>query len=219
MVKLNIDKEEFNPQRIFCIGQNYSEHIKEMNSDIPSKPVIFAKPNTCIVLPGEDIYFPKHGKLLHHEIEVVVLIGREGKDVSREQADSYIAGLTLGLDLTLRDIQMKLKDKGHPWEVSKAFDQSAPLGDFTPLSEIGDVKSIEFYCEVNGKLRQQGSTKNMIFSISDLICEISTIWRLYPGDLIYTGTPAGVGPLNIGDNITAASDILGKFSWNLLKTP
>jgi len=216
-MKLKISQNEYIAQRIFCIGQNYSEHIKEMKSDIPKSPVIFSKPSTSLVAPGEAIEFPKHGNLLHHEVEIVVFIGKEGKAASLPEAKSYIAGISIGLDLTMRDVQKALRDKGRPWEISKAFDKSAPIGDFVPLDKIPDLNNINFSCRVNNDTRQKASSKDMIFSIETLIVEISKIWKLLPGDLIYTGTPSGVGPLEIGEKITIDSDPIGSFSWEIVE--
>ncbi|MCP4631723.1 MAG: fumarylacetoacetate hydrolase family protein [candidate division Zixibacteria bacterium] len=216
-MKFKIAENEYIAQRIFCIGQNYSEHIKEMKSDIPTSPVIFSKPPTSLVAPGEAVEFPKHGNLLHHEVEIVVLIGKEGKAESVSDAKSYIAGISIGLDLTMRDVQKELRGKGRPWEISKAFDKSAPIGDFVPLDKTPDLNNIGFSCSVNDDIRQAASSKDMIFSIETLIVEISKIWKLLPGDLIYTGTPSGVGPLEIGDKITINSDLIGSFSWEIVE--
>lgn len=209
-------KSKLNCSRLFCIGRNYVEHIQELSNAIPEKPVIFIKPATCLVKPGEKIHFPKHGKELHHEVEIVVKIGREGRVAREEEALSYVSGVTVGLDLTLRDVQADLKKKGLPWEIAKAFDQSAPIGDFVPYDKSVDLNNISFGCKVNGIERQRGNSRDMIFSIPRLLVELSKIWLLRPGDLIYTGTPSGVGPLTIGDTIEIESDVTGSFSWNIV---
>jgi 2-keto-4-pentenoate hydratase/2-oxohepta-3-ene-1,7-dioic acid hydratase in catechol pathway len=207
--------QHYSPQRIFCIGKNYAEHVKELGGSVPGQPVVFMKPVSCLVSPGETIRIPTHGNNLQHEAEVVVLIGTPGKDIPEQDAASHIAGLTLGLDLTLRDVQSDMKKKGWPWEISKAFDQSAPLGILTPYDETLPLDNILFQCLVNGAVRQTGNSSEMIFPIPHLIHYLSGIWNLKEGDLIFTGTPPGVGPLKSGDRVTLRSDLLGSFEWSL----
>lgn len=202
--------------RVFCIGRNYAAHISELNSSVPEKPVVFIKPASCLVPPGRAIRFPGHGQDLQHEVEVVIRIGQAGRATSCDEAFSMIDGVTLGLDLTLRDVQTGLKQKGLPWEVAKAFDQSAPIGEFLPYNGSLDLTGIEFCCIVNGVVRQRGITRDMIFSIDRLIMELSAVWFLHPGDVIYTGTPSGVGPLCAGDRIVIESEQLGYFTWNVI---
>ena len=203
--------------RVFCIGRNYAEHARELSNVVPTKPVVFIKSASCLVRPGEKIHFPKHGKELHHEVEVVVRVGREGKPQTEKDALSFVSHITIGLDLTLRDVQQELKKKGLPWEIAKAFDQSAPVGEFVPYDGSLDLSNISFGCKVNGIQKQRGNTGDMIFSIPRLLVELSKIWVLRPGDLIYTGTPSGVGPLKIGDNIEVESDPIGSFSWSIVE--
>ncbi|MCX7049525.1 MAG: fumarylacetoacetate hydrolase family protein [Candidatus Sumerlaeota bacterium] len=207
---------EYIPCRVFCIGMNYGAHIKEMKNDLPKEVVIFMKPPQSLVAEGEAVGAPGHGKELHHEVEVVVLIGKEGRPQSDDEARSFIAGLSLGLDLTLRDVQRELKRKGMPWEISKAFEQSAPIAKFIPMTKETDLANLEFLCRVNGDLRQHGNSGNMIFPILTLIKEIAKVWTLRPGDMIYTGTPEGVGPIKAGDKITIAAPWLGSFSWDMI---
>lgn len=209
---LHVGDFVYEPQRIFCIGRNYKAHVAELNNQLPTEPVVFMKPATCLVPPGERIPFPKHGAELHHEAEVVILIGKEGKASSEDDAQSFIAGVTIGLDLTLRDVQNRLKSKGLPWEKAKAFDFSSPLGDFIIPQHI-DLQNITFTCSVNNLQRQEGSSSMMIFPILTLIVALSEIWTLKPGDLIYTGTPEGVGPLESNDTITIKGESIGEFSW------
>ena len=207
----------FTPNRIFCIGKNYGEHIKELGgTKIPEEPVVFMKPVCNIVAPGETLHRPSFGNELHHEVEVVLLIGKEGKNILKGDALSYISAITLGLDLTLRDIQKKLKKAGLPWELSKSFEQSAPLGIFKNYfpNKI-DLKNLPFSCSVNGSLRQKGNTREMIFPIENLIQTLSCWWTLRPGDIIFTGTPAGVASLQPGDKIEIESPAIGLFSWSL----
>ena len=210
-------KNNLNIARVFCIGRNYVEHVHELKNIIPTKPVVFIKPVSCLIGPGEKIHFPKHGKELHYEVEIVVEVGQEGKAITEEEALSFISSITIGLDLTLRDVQEDLKKKGLPWEIAKAFEQSAPIGNFVPYDQSVDLKNISFGCKVNGIERQRGNTGEMIFSIGKLLVELSKIWMLCPGDLIYTGTPSGVGPLKIGDLIEIESDLTGSFSWSIVE--
>ena len=212
---LQLGSHSYSPQRIFCIGKNYAEHVKELGGSVPGQPVVFMKPVSCLVPPGEIIQMPTHGSNLHHEVEVVVLIGKAGKDIPESTASAHIAGLTLGLDLTLRDVQSAMKKKGWPWEISKAFDQSAPLGTMTPYDDTLPLNDIPFQCSVNGDLCQTGNSGEMMFAIPHLIHYLSGIWELMEGDLIFTGTPAGVGPLHPGDRITVQSELLGNFEWSL----
>ena len=205
------------PNRIFCIGKNYSKHIKELGgTQAPTEPVVFMKTACNIVAPGETLHRPFYSNELHHEVEVVLLIGKEGKNILKADALSYISAITLGLDLTLRDIQKKLKKAGLPWELSKSFEQSAPLGIFKNYfpNKI-DLKNLPFSCSVNGSLRQKGNTREMIFPIENLIQTLSCWWTLRPGDIIFTGTPEGVASLQSGDKIEVESPSIGLFSWTL----
>jgi 2-keto-4-pentenoate hydratase/2-oxohepta-3-ene-1,7-dioic acid hydratase in catechol pathway len=174
------------------------------------------KPVSCLVSVGKSIRMPVHGSNLHHEAEVVVLIGTGGKDIPESNAASHIAGLTLGLDLTLRDVQSDMKKKGWPWEIAKAFDQSAPLGDLTAYDDTLPLDNIPFECLVNGTVRQTGNSSEMIFAIPHLVHYLSGIWELKKGDLIFTGTPSGVGPLQPGDRVALHSDLLGTFEWPMV---
>ena len=210
------------PCRIFCIGENYTEHIRELggfNSTLQSKnesqPVVFMKPVTSIVSLGESIHAPTHGNVLHHEVEVVVLLNGGGKNILIEDSLSCIAGVTLGLDITLRDVQVEVKKKGHPWELSKSFDQSSPLGLMRSYDDSFDLFDIPFACFVNEEKRQEANTKDMIFSIPQIISFLSTVWKLMPGDLIYTGTPSGIGIIKSRDEIILNSPILGRFAWTV----
>jgi 2-keto-4-pentenoate hydratase/2-oxohepta-3-ene-1,7-dioic acid hydratase in catechol pathway len=212
---LQMGSQNYSPQRIFCIGKNYAEHVKELGGSAPGQPVVFMKPVSCLVPPGEIIRMPTHGSNLHHEVEVVVLIGKGGKNISESAAGAHIAGLTLGLDLTLRDVQSAMKKKGWPWEISKAFDHSAPCGSPVAYDENIPLDNIPFQCSVNGDLRQTGNSSEMMFPIPHLVHYLSSIWELMDGDLIFTGTPSGVGPLQPGDHVTLNSDLLGTFEWKL----
>lgn len=201
--------------RIFCIGRNYAAHIEELDNERPTSPVVFMKPASALAPSGQALRFPKHGEMLHHETEVVLEIGKAGRVPHESEARDFISGLALGLDLTLRDVQSALKAKGLPWEKAKAFDQSAPLGPITPLSGDHDLAHLTFTCHVNGALRQTGNTALMLFSIPRILVELSQIWALAPGDLIYTGTPKGVGPLVPGDTIALSGPQLADASWTV----
>lgn len=201
-MKINVAAKSFEAGRVFCIGRNYAAHAKELKNDIPDEPVIFCKPPTALVSHLQhEIPFPAFGRVLHHEVEIVVLIGKAGKPESETDALNYIAGLTAGLDLTMRDVQDDLRKQGLSWEKSKAFDCSAPVGEFMPFTPDRQLDDLNFSCAVNGVMRQSGNTGNMLFPIPRLIVEISRYWKLLPGDLIFTGTPEGVGPLLRGDCI------------------
>jgi len=219
---ITVGERVIKPCRIFCIGENYTEHIRELggfNSTLQSKnesqPVVFMKPVTSIVSLGESIHAPTHGDVLHHEVEVVVLLNGGGKNILIEDSLSCIAGVTLGLDITLRDVQVEVKKKGHPWELSKSFDQSSPLGLMRSYDDSFDLFDIPFACFVNEEKRQEGNTKDMIFSIPQIISFLSTVWKLMPGDLIYTGTPSGIGIIKSRDEIILNSPILGRFAWTV----
>jgi 2-keto-4-pentenoate hydratase/2-oxohepta-3-ene-1,7-dioic acid hydratase in catechol pathway len=206
----------YTPQRIFCIGRNYREHVRELANEIPRRPVIFLKPALCLVPAGEKIHRPTHGTEFHYEAELVVLIGKEGNARHAADAPSFIAGISLGLDLTMRDVQKELIQEGLPWEICKSFEQSAPLGSFVSYDTALDLQQIEFQCLVNGRLKQHGRVRDMIFDIETLIVELSKVWRMRPGDLIYTGTPSGIGPLQPGDHITVQSEAIGSFTWEII---
>ena len=202
--------------RIFCIGMNYREHIRELAMEIPDAPAVFMKPPQCMVRPGEPVQVPSHGGGFQYEAEVVVRIGKEGRAANGTDALLFVGGLSLGLDLTLRDEQATLREKGLPWEKCKAFEQSAPLGDFIAYDGSFPLDDISFGCRVNGEVRQKGTTRDMLFSIPVLIVELSRIWLLRPGDVIYTGTPPGIGPLKAGDTVEAFSEKIGTFAWKII---
>jgi 2-keto-4-pentenoate hydratase/2-oxohepta-3-ene-1,7-dioic acid hydratase in catechol pathway len=202
-------------RRIFCIGMNYLEHIRELAIEIPDTPAVFMKSPLSIVRPGEPIHVPSHGSGFQYEVEVVVKIGRQGRAESTADALSFVSGFSLGLDLTLRDEQTKLRKGGLPWEKCKSFEQSAPLGDFVSYDGSFRLDDISFGCKVNGEVRQQANTRDMLFSIPVLIVELSKVWLLRSGDIIYTGTPPGIGPLRAGDTVEAYSDRIGTFEWKI----
>ena len=203
------------PQRIFCVGRNYGDHAKELGNVMPeagSTPIIFMKPVTSLV-KGGTIKLPKDVGAVHHEMELVLALGKGGSDIAPSAALGHVAGATLGLDLTLRDEQARLKQAGQPWELAKAFDDAAALGAFVPAAGL-DLQALEMLCTVNGQVRQHGNTRDMIFPVATIVSFLSSRWRLLPGDLIYTGTPSGVGPLRPADRIELSSSKLGTFTWD-----
>lgn len=201
--------------RIFCIGKNYAEHIDEL-AHLGYKPdgdcVVFMKPASAAVPVGDVIPLPKGRGSIHHEAELVVMLTGGGRDIPTEEALECIAGLTLGLDLTLRDLQTELKNTGKPWELSKSWDGSAPIGDFRPFLEQ-DLQALEFTLHVNGVLRQHGRTADMLFPVAQQISILSQSWDLAPGDVIFTGTPKGVAELKAGDRCVLESAAIGRFEW------
>lgn len=185
--------------KIFCIGRNYADHAKEMNSPVPSSPMFFMKPDTAILRPGTPFFYPDFSKDIHFECELVVKINRVGKNIAEKFAHKYYDEIGLGIDFTARDLQKVCKEKGHPWEIAKAFEGSAPISkDFISKSEL-DLDKLNFSLEQNGEVRQRGNVQDMIFNIDQLIAHLSKFMTLKKGDLIYTGTPSGVGPIAIGD--------------------
>jgi acylpyruvate hydrolase len=190
--------------KIICVGRNYAEHAKELNNPVPKKPMIFFKPDTALLRENKDFYYPEYTRDLHFECEMVVRISREGKYIQPDFVNSYIDGVGLGIDLTARDLQSEAKAKGHPWTLAKGFNGAAPVSEFLPLEEFNDLQDVNFSCSINGVQRQKGHTADMIFSVKDLIVFISQFITLKKGDLIFTGTPQGVGALSIGDRIEAS---------------
>ena len=188
--------------RIFCIGRNYAEHVKELGNTPDEACVVFMKPGTCLVPAGKTVTLPKGRGAVHHEAELVLRLDGAGK----------IDAITLGLDLTLRELQSELKKKGSPWELAKAFDDAAPIGSWVPY-QGQDLQAIEFSFSVNGALRQHGHTKDMLFSCERILTILAQSWKPMAGDIIYTGTPAGVGPLNPGDRATLESAAIGRYEW------
>lgn len=189
--------------KFICIGKNYAEHVKEMKSEVPKEPVFFLKPETAYLKNGEAFYYPDFSSEIHHEVEIVLRIGKNGKNIEEKFASKYIESIGIGIDFTARDIQAKCKEKGLPWEKAKAFDHSAPLGDFLPVENFRDFRNIVFRLDVNGKTVQEGNTKDLIFSFERVISYVSGFITLKKGDYIFTGTPEGVGPVAAGDRLEA----------------
>ena len=194
---------EFPIGKIICIGRNYAEHIRELGNEIPEAPVIFMKPASSVIGDGETIVIPSYSRDCHHEAELALLVGKAGKDIAPENAMEHIAGFGVAIDLTLRDVQGELKKKGLPWEIAKGFDTACPLSSFISADLVPDPQNLRIRLEVNGEIRQDGSSALMIHTIPALVSHMSGIFRLEPGDVILTGTPAGVGPVKSGDTVTA----------------
>ncbi len=186
--------------KIICIGRNYVKHAQELGNEIPTEPVFFLKPDSAILRPGNIFFLPDFSNDIHHELELVVKINKVGKHISEKFAHTYYSEIGLGIDFTARDVQKQCKEKGLPWEKAKAFDGSAPIGKFVNKSEY-EGKNLIFKLLKNGELVQEGNTKDMLFSIDQIIAHISKYITLKKGDLIYTGTPAGVGPVTINDRL------------------
>ncbi|WP_022836153.1 fumarylacetoacetate hydrolase family protein [Salisaeta longa] len=194
------------PGKLLCIGRNYAKHAAEMDSDVPTTPMVFLKPSTALVRSGGAVTIPRASSNVHHELELVVAIGRRGKDIPAADALDYVAGYALGLDMTARDIQSAAKERRHPWSVAKGFDTFAPLGPFVPARSVENPQALTFQLAVNGTVRQQADTRHMIFSVADLIAYCSTVFTLEAGDLLYTGTPEGVAQVQAGDVLEATGD-------------
>ncbi|HEB62255.1 MAG TPA: FAA hydrolase family protein [Bacteroidetes bacterium] len=185
--------------KIFCIGRNYIDHAKELNNPVPSEPMIFMKPPTALLRNGKPFYIPDFSDEIHYEGELVVKIAKNGKHIDPQFVRSYYNEITIGLDFTARDIQKKLKEKGHPWEIAKGFDFSAAVGDWIEFTDEMKQNDILFSLKKNGKTVQSGNSHDMIFPVDKIILYISRFFKLQAGDLIYTGTPAGVGKVEKDD--------------------
>lgn len=184
--------------KVICIGRNYVEHASELNNPIPENPLIFMKPPSALLVNDKPFYYPEFTEDLHYEGEIVIKISKNGKYVQPKFARTYYNQIAFGLDLTARDLQNKCKAKGHPWEISKGFDNAAPISNFINIG-TKDVNNISFETHLNGEIVQKGNTSDLIFDFDFLICYVSRYFKLQQGDMIFTGTPAGVGPLKIGD--------------------
>lgn len=189
---------------IFGIGRNYVAHAHELKNEVPKNPVIFIKPVTSIIYSGDTIRLPFQSQNVHYETELVVAIGKSGKNIPIHDALSYVEGYGIGIDVTARDLQQQAKEKSLPWAVSKGFDTFAPISDFIPAAEVEDPQKLTFELEVNGEIRQSGDTSKMIFPVAHLISELSRFFTLNAGDLIFSGTPEGVGPMQSGDHLKAS---------------
>ena len=198
--------------KVVCVGRNYAEHAKELGNEVPTAPILFIKPATSVVELESPLTIPQDQGSVHHEAEIALLISKDAKDIDAGSAWDYVSHAGVALDLTLRDVQSKLKEKSHPWEIAKGFDGACPLSKWIPLSELSNKEKIAIQLEKNGELKQNGDSTQMITSIPALIAYMSNIFTLKTGDVILTGTPAGVGPLESGDELKATLD--NQFSFN-----
>ena len=213
VVPVEGDAGGFPVRRILCVGRNYAAHRREMGGDDRDPPFFFAKPADAVVPPGRDPAYPPHTMNLHHEIELVVAIGGAGADVPVESALKLVYGYAVGVDLTRRDLQNAAKDKGHPWDASKGFDDSAPISAIRRWT--GPAPQGRIAISVNGAVKQDAVVADMIWTVAEIVSEASKLWRLAPGDLIYTGTPEGVGPLVRGDRVEGEVEGVGAISFKI----
>jgi len=197
------DGREFTIGKILCIGRNYVDHIRELGNETPSAPVIFMKPASSVIGEGEEIVIPPYSSNCHHEAELALLVGNRARNIPANEALSCLAGYGVAIDLTLRDVQDELKKKGLPWEIAKGFDTACPLSVFTPADAISGPQDLTIIMQVNGEERQHGSTALMIHPVDRIISHLSTIFTLEAGDVILTGTPAGVSRVSPGDRLKA----------------
>lgn len=195
--------EDLNAGTLYCIGRNYAEHARELENEVPDRPLVFLKPRSSIVYEGSPIRLPTESSDVHHEVELVAAIGKTCRRVSAGNALEAVAGYAVGIDVTARDIQQAAKEKGHPWSTAKGFDTFAPLGNFLPAREVPDPQQLHLELSVNGRERQSDPTSLMLFPVARLIAYLSGIFTLWPGDLLFTGTPKGVSPLADGDRLAA----------------
>jgi acylpyruvate hydrolase len=187
--------------KIICIGRNYAEHVKEMKAENLGNPVFFMKPETALVENGKPFYYPDFSKEVHHEVEIVLKVNRNGKNIEKKFANKYFDEITVGIDFTARDLQAECKKKGLPWETAKAFDYSAPVGKFIPKSDFVNIYTIPFHLDINGTTVQEGNTRDLLYQFDTIIEYVSKFVTIKMGDLIFTGTPVGVGPVSVGDKL------------------
>ncbi|ASJ09805.1 acylpyruvase [Thermococcus sp. P6] len=207
---------ELRPGKIICLGRNYAEHAKELGHEIPEEPVIFLKPPSSLIGPNRAIILPRKSKEIHHEVELAVIIGKRGKNISRAKAMEHVLGYTILMDITARDLQWEAKKKGLPWTVAKGFDTFAPVGPRIVDRRELDVNDLEIGLKVNGEIRQLSRTSRMIFKIPEILEYVSGIMTLEKGDIIATGTPAGVGPLRHGDKVEAWIEGIGTLEEDVI---
>ena len=210
--KLIGSNQQFTIGKIVCLARNYAEHAKELGNETPAAPVLFMKPSSSVVGDGEAVRIPAYSQECHYEVELALLIGKECRAVSAESAMEYIAGYGVAIDMTLRDVQNQLKAKGLPWEIAKGFDTSCPLSDFVPAVSVADPHALNLKLAVNGEAHQDGSSADMIHRVPQIVAYISGIFTLEPGDVILTGTPAGVGPVRPGDVMSAEIVSIGRLT-------
>jgi 5-carboxymethyl-2-hydroxymuconate isomerase len=210
-VRIPTLNQEFPVGKIVCLARNYAEHARELGNETPAAPVLFMKPATSVIGDGEAVVIPVYSQECHYEVELALLIGTTARNVSEAEAMGYLAGYGVAIDMTLRDVQNQQKAKGLPWEIAKGFDTSCPLSDFVPGDAVADPHNLNLKLSVNGTLRQDGCSSDMINRIPRIIAHISAIFTLEPGDVILTGTPAGVGQVVPGDVMEAAIGGVGQL--------
>lgn len=201
--------------KIFAIGQNYSEHNKELNSINPTEPVVFMKPDSALLKNNKPFFIPDFTNELHYETELIIKFNRLGKNIEPKFAHRYFSEIGLGVDFTARDIQRRLKAEGKPWEICKAFDNSAVIGNFLPASDFIDIQNIPFHLNLNGNTVQKGNSQDMIFPINELIAYVSRFFTIKIGDVLFTGTPVGVGKVTIGDRLEGYISDIKMFDFNI----
>ncbi|GAA0894282.1 fumarylacetoacetate hydrolase family protein [Fulvivirga kasyanovii] len=189
--------------KILAIGRNYAEHIAELNNERPDEPVIFTKPDTALLKNNQPFYYPDFSKDIHHEVELVIKISKEGKNIQEQFAHKYYDQIGIGVDFTARDLQQKAKEKGLPWAIAKGFNGSAPVSEFRPIADFKNINDINFSLTIDGETKQQGNTKLMLFGFDYMVSYLSKFFTLKKGDLVFTGTPKGVGPVHIGNTVAA----------------
>ena len=204
--------QKFHIGKIVCLARNYAEHARELGNETPTAPVLFMKPASSVIGDGETVRIPSYSQECHYEVELAVLIGKQCRGVSADNAIEHVAGYGVAIDMTLRDVQNQMKAKGLPWEIAKGFDTSCPLSDFVPATAVADPHALNLKLAVNGEARQNGISSDMINRIPQIIAHISAIFTLDPGDVILTGTPAGVGPVRAGDVMTAEISSVGRLT-------
>ena len=210
--KIPATNQQFPIGKIVCLARNYAEHARELGNETPTAPVLFMKPASSVIGDGETVRIPAYSQECHYEVELAVLIGTEAKNVPADRAMAHVAGYGVAIDVTLRDVQNQQKAKGLPWEIAKGFDTSCPLSDFVPASAVSDPHALNLKLAVNGEARQNGISSDMINRIPQIIAHISAIFTLDPGDVILTGTPAGVGQVRAGDVMTAEIVSIGRLT-------
>ena len=209
MTYLEFNGRELEVGKIVCLLRSYAAHAEEMGSDVPEVPIFFMKPPTTIIRDGQDIIIPQESNEVHHEVELAIIIGKEGRFIPREQAMKHVLGYSILIDVTARDIQAQAKKQGHPWAIAKGYDTFAPMSKIVPKADISDPYELDIWLKVNGEYRQRSNTRLLLFKISEIIASISKVMTLEPGDIIATGTPEGVSQIMPGDQIEAGIDGLG----------
>jgi fumarylpyruvate hydrolase len=215
-VEVRGTRDRFPVRRIFCVGRNYAAHAREMGNDDREPPFFFTKPADAVVASGASVPYPPRTSNFHHEVELVVALGSGGANIPVAKANSLIYGYAVGIDLTRRDLQSEARDSGKPWDTSKGFDRSAPIGAIRPVSAGGHIENARIWLSVNGKINQDSNVAEMTWKVPEIIAELSTLFEIAAGDLIYTGTPAGVGPLVRGDSIEAGIEGLDSLSTRIV---